>query len=434
MNYPETVNYLFSRLPMYQRIGPPAYKANLNNTIRLCALLGNPEKKIRTIHIAGTNGKGSVSHLLASVLQESGYKVGLFTSPHLKDYRERIRINGKKIPPKYILEFVNKFKEKFEPIGLSFFEWTAGLAFQYFLDKKVDIAVIETGLGGRLDSTNVIEPWLSVITNISKDHTALLGNTLWKIAAEKAGIIKPLGLTLIGERQKEVASVFVKKAKELKGVLFFAEDLVKAKRGNLVWKKNKPFRKTQARFSEPGLGAIHLTCGLAGDYQVKNIQTACAALSVLRQSFLPRIKKKSVKEGFLKVIPNTMLRGRWEVLSKNPMVITDTGHNEAGIREVFTQIGKIKKKKLRVVWGMLSDKNPDPVLKLLPTNAIYYFCKPSVPRGLEANELMKIALKKDLKGSSFSSPKKALKKAIRESRKGDLVFVGGSTFVVSDIL
>lgn len=397
---------------MFQRIGPAAYKADLSNTISICNTLGNPENNFRSIHIAGTNGKGSVSHLLASILQEAGYKTGLYTSPHLKDFRERVRVSGKMISKNFIVDFVEKNKNIFEKTEPSFFEWTVALAFEYFSEKKVDIAIIETGLGGRLDSTNVITPVCSAITNISYDHTNLLGNTLKKIAEEKAGIIKKNIPIVIGETQEEVKTVFIRKAKKKNAPLIFADRN----------KKNISDKKILA-----------FNCPLQGNYQLKNTRTVLATVDLLRKNNFS-ISEKNIRDGIKNVVKNTGLRGRWDIIRKKPLTICDTGHNEAGIKEVVSQLKKMKFRKLHFVFGTVSDKDPSGVLKLLPVNAEYYFCKAKLPRAMDAEELKILAGKNGLHGKKYSSVKTALKAAQKNAQKNDLVFVGGSTFVVAEAM
>ncbi len=428
MNYLQTLAYLYSQLPMYQRIGHAAYKADLNNTIEICRLLGNPENKFRTIHIAGTNGKGSTSHFLASVLQSAGYKTGLYTSPHLKDFRERIKINGKMISQKKVVDFVAKNKKHFEKIKPSFFEMTVGLAFDYFANEKVDIAVIETGMGGRLDSTNVITPLLSVITNIGYDHEFFLGNTLEKIAAEKAGIIKPKTQVVIGETQKETEKIFRKKAKQENAPIIFADNLFSIKNS-----------KTKGRFLELDLLKDkkillkRVQLELTGIYQQKNIKTVIAAVDCLKKSgFI--ISEQSFRSGVKNVVTKTGIKGRWQKLSSSPLAYCDTGHNIDGIKQVLKQIASVKHKKLHFVFGAVSDKKIEPVLEILPKNALYYFCRPQIPRGLSELELFDKALLFNLKGKTFPSVKTAFVAACKAAGKYDLVFAGGSTFVVAEVL
>lgn len=431
LSYPQTLDYLYSRLPMFQRIGSAAYKADLSNTITICKALGNPENKFRSIHIAGTNGKGSTSHLLAAILQKAGYKTGLYTSPHLKDFRERIRINGKMIPKKRIVDFVAKHKKVFENVEPSFFEWTVGLAFDFFAQEKVDIAVIETGLGGRLDSTNVITPELSVITNISFDHTNLLGNTLRKIAAEKAGIIKPGIPVVIGETQAAVQTVFEQKAKKEKAPIRFADDEMRITKAAYV---AGAVPAVQATVHAGDRMLFHqLRCNLPGAYQRKNILTVLSAIDVLRESGW-KITAGNIRAGFRDVIALTGLQGRWQTISRKPLVIADTGHNEAGIAEIVAQLKKQKFKHLHFVLGVVNDKDPTKVLSLLPKKATYYFCKAKLPRAMDANELAVKAGKTGLKGEAWPSVRAALQAAKKAASKNDLVFVGGSTFVVAEAI
>lgn len=406
MNYKQTIDYLFSQLPMFHRIGPAAYKANLDNITALGNILGNPQDKFRSIHIAGTNGKGSTSHLLASVLQESGYRTGLFTSPHLRDFRERIRINGRMIPEAEVVSFVEKMKNEFQTIQPSFFEMTTALAFDYFAKNKVAIAVLETGMGGRLDSTNIITPLVSVITNISSDHTQFLGDTPEKIASEKAGIIKAGVPVIIGETQKETEKVFREKAKKTGSEIFFADQLI----------KEHPYQTS-----------------LKGNYQQKNMKAVLQAIAVLQNKGF-KITGENIRHGFLKVVENTGLMGRWQKLSGSPLTICDVGHNKDGIKEVVKQLSETPHKKLHFVLGMVSDKNHDEVLALLPKDAVYYFCKPDLPRGLDAGELKAKAADSGLKGEKYPSVKDAFQAAKKTADNDDLVFVGGSTFVVAEVV
>lgn len=416
---------------MFHRVGPAAYKPNLSNTIAICKALGNPENKFRSVHIAGTNGKGSTSHLLAAVLQEAGYKTGLYTSPHLKDFRERIRINGKMIARKHVVDFVAGHKKLFEKVQPSFFEWTVGLAFDHFAKAKVDIAVIETGLGGRLDSTNVITPLVSVITNISYDHTNLLGKTLKKIAAEKAGIIKKEIPVVIGETQNEVKPVFEAKAKKEKAPFRFADEEFQLS----GFQQTKTIPPHLIGTVKAGKNTLfkNFKCGLPGNYQQKNIKTVLATIDVLRESGFD-IPDRAIRKGFEKVTALTGLQGRWQVISGNPLTICDTGHNEDGIKEVVAQLKKTPHKRLHIVFGVVNDKDPAKVLSLLPKNALYYFCRANLPRSMDAAELALKAGKAGLKGNTYPTVKKALKAAQDAALRGDLVFVGGSTFVVAEVI
>lgn len=430
MNYKQTLDYLYEQLPMFHRIGAAAYKADLSNTIKLMELLNHPHHNYKTIHIAGTNGKGSSSHMLASVLQHAGYKVGLYTSPHLKDFRERIRVNGKMISKKYVSRFVDSYKADCDKIQLSFFEWTVGLAFDYFRFQKVDVAIIETGLGGRLDSTNVITPLLSIITNIGFDHMNLLGNTLPKIATEKAGVIKNHVPIVIGESSTKTDNVFIKKAKAEKSKIFYAANEYKA-----VVKKN--FKTADAFLTldiiKNGVTEYKkLKLDLTGSYQLKNVVTIIMSIELLQKHF--SISKKAIYSGLKSVKATTGLMGRWQVLKRKPLVICDTGHNEDGIIEVLKNINLTKYNILHFVLGMVNDKDIVTILKLLPKNATYYFCKANIPRGLDAQLLKDAAAKQGLHGEKFKSVSLALKSAVKQAAMNDLVFVGGSTFTVAEVV
>ena len=413
---------------MFTRIGAAALKKDLYNTIEMCKALDNPQHKFKTIHVAGTNGKGSTSHMLAAILQKAGYKTGLYTSPHLKDFRERIRINGKMVPKSFVTKFVKNQKETIEQIEPSFFEATVAMAFKYFEEQKVDIAVIEVGLGGRLDSTNIITPELSIITNISLDHTNILGDTLAQIAFEKAGIIKLNVPIVIGEKHPETIGVFTAKAKAEKSPLYFAEDELSikksAKKGlglSLTIDKNN-----QNLFS-------NLLLDLSGSYQQKNILTVIQSVIQLRESGFV-ITDDALYGGLKNVKKITGLQGRWQTLSKNPLIICDTGHNKAGITEVIKNIESVNYQNLHMVIGMVKDKDIDGVLALLPKNATYYFCHPTLERALPANELATQAAKFKLKGETFQNVETALSRAKGRANPKDLIFVGGSTFVVAEIL
>lgn len=429
MTYKETLDYLFAQLPMFHRIGAAAYKANLDNTYALMDVLKQPQTKFKTIHVAGTNGKGSTSHMMAAVLQEAGYKVGLYTSPHLKDFRERIRINGKMIPQQKVVYFVNQHQKHFDKIKPSFFEWTVGLAFDYFAEKKVDIAIIEVGLGGRLDSTNIITPELSIITNISFDHTNLLGNTLELIAGEKAGIIKKDIPCLISERAIVTEEVFINKAKKEETLLFFTEDLVKVKAVKQTFKKGKLNLVYKVSSSKK-----EMLCDLPGTYQTKNIATIYAACAILNSFSDFKIGLTKIEKALTKVTETTGLKGRWQVLNNKPLVIADTGHNEAGIKEVLKNIKLTPYKNLHIVLGIVNDKDVNTMLSLLPKKAIYYFCKASIPRALNEKELQLLAAKHKLIGTIFKTVSKALATAKKTAHKDDLIFVGGSTFTVAEVV
>jgi dihydrofolate synthase / folylpolyglutamate synthase len=431
MTYKETLTYLYSRLPMYQKIGAAAYKPDLGNTIALCDLLGNPQDSFRSVHVAGTNGKGSVSHMLASVLQESGLKTGLYTSPHLKDFRERIRVNGVMIPKRSVTRFLDKYRDGFEALGLSFFEMTVGLAFDHFRREKVDLAVVEVGMGGRLDSTNIITPLLSVITNISYDHMQFLGDTLEKIAGEKAGIIKPGIPVIIGETQPETKDVFRRKAAEAGAEILFADAVYRAE---LSGKKEKVIQNARFRvFREDAILVRSLECPLPGRYQEKNIPTVIASVEKLKEQGVP-ISETNLRGGIRNVIKNTGLSGRWQILRNSPRVICDTGHNEAGIRYVLEQLRSIPAKKLHIVLGFVNDKEIGKLLAMFPGNAVYYFCKADIPRGLDAELLRQQAAEHGLIGHSFATVKKALNAALKAASPEDVIFVGGSTFVVAEVI
>jgi dihydrofolate synthase/folylpolyglutamate synthase len=404
MTYKESINWLFNQLPVFQNIGAAAYKEDLNNTILLTKHLNHPERNFKTIHVAGTNGKGSTSSMIASVFMEAGYKVGLYTSPHLKDFRERITINGKKISKNYVHQFVLEHKQFFETTELSFFEMTVGLAFQYFSDKKVDIAIIEVGMGGRLDATNIITPLLSVITNIGKDHTAFLGDTLEKIAFEKAGIIKQNIPVVIGEYTIQTKPVFTEAASKNKSEIYFAQDI------------NHP----------------DYPCGLLGDYQIKNKKTVIEVFRNLKSNF--NISEENIKNGIANVVLNTHLQGRWQILQENPKVICDTAHNAHGLEMVIQQLKKETYNQLHIVLGVVNDKDLDAILPLFPKNANYYFCKPKNERGLNAKTLQDKAKSFQLFGNTYASISKAYKAALEKSSDKDLIFIGGSNFVVSEII
>ena len=428
MTYPQTLDYLFSRLPMFQRIGAAAYKANLDNTFAICKALGHPEKKIKCVHVAGTNGKGSSSHMLAAVLQQAGYKTGLYTSPHLIDFRERIKINGKQIPKTDVVKFVEDYKNTFYSIEPSFFEWTVGLAFHYFAAQEVDIAIIEVGLGGRLDSTNVIKPECCLITNIGFDHINLLGNTLPLIAAEKAGIIKEKIPVIISQTQIEVLSVFNTKAQSLKAPISFADKQYKVISNSIqdnllcIELHEKVKNKTQL-----------YKLDISGLYQIKNLQGVLSCLEILKKKgFI--IEDDAILKALQNVKKLTGLMGRWQTLSENPLIIADTGHNEDGIKEVLKNLERYTYKKLHIVFGVVNDKDVTSILNLLPKTATYYFCKANIPRALPEKELFDLAKQHDLKGKKFPTVSEALTEAKKQAKPTDLIFIGGSTFTVADAL
>ncbi|RXG14036.1 dihydrofolate synthase/folylpolyglutamate synthase [Leeuwenhoekiella aestuarii] len=407
MTYQQTLHWMFERLPMFQRQGASAFKKNLDNIILLCDRLGNPQMAYKTIHVGGTNGKGSTSHMLASVLQEQGYKTGLHTSPHLKDFRERIRIDGQLAYESFVVQFIEQHKAFIAQNQLSFFELTVGMAFQYFKEQKVDIAVIEVGLGGRLDSTNIITPILSVITNIGLDHTAILGDTLEEIALEKAGIIKANIPVVIGERQHQTTCVFDAKAKGVEAKISYASD-----------------------FDYP-----ELESELKGSYQHKNKKTVQRAVEVLNENTALSISKEALIKGVEKVITNTGLLGRWQVIQESsPKIVCDTGHNKEGLAYVMNQLAEERYKELHIVLGVVSDKDLNSVLPLFPKHAIYYFSKPDVPRGLNSDELQQKAAAFNLKGKKFKKISEAFEAAKKAANAEDLIFIGGSTFVVAEII
>ena len=431
MTYQQTLDYLYAQLPMYHRVGGQAYKADLNNTIALCGLLGNPQYSFKSIHIAGTNGKGSVSHLLASILQSAGFRTGLYTSPHLKDFRERIRVNGKMIYKSYVTSFIEQYRAQFEPIRPSFFELTVGMAFDYFREQQVEVAVVEVGLGGRLDSTNIITPLLSVITNVSFDHIQFLGDSLKKIAAEKAGIIKPGVPVVIGETQEDIKPVFLQRAIACKSEIHFADQHFHVDKFDLYGKHGSKRAMDVLRDGMPFMS--HLISPLAGLYQRKNITTtigACEQLNIQGFGLSPSI----IRTGIQNVIKNTGLAGRWQILSRKPLTICDTGHNEGGLREVLSQISSMPQHHLHFVFGVVNDKHLDPIFSMLPRDATYYFCKPDIPRGLDAANLQQQANDAGLYGLCYPSVKAALCAARLASGENDLIFIGGSTFVVAEVV
>lgn len=428
MNYNETLNWMFNKLPMYQRIGASAYKADLNTTIEIINYLDNPQHSFKSIHIAGTNGKGSTSHSLASVFQEAGYKTGLYTSPHLRDFRERIRINGEMIPENEVVEFIEKHKNKLEELELSFFEMTVAMAFDYFRKEKVDIAIIEVGMGGRLDSTNVINPELCVITNISLDHVKFLGENEEQIAVEKAGIIKPETAVVIGETQEGSKNVFIETAKEKNSPIFFADKIMECRKDDTYSIEYQKFDI----YKNNDLYLKDLKYPLLGNYQKKNLATVICALDILKDSF--KIEETHIVNGLANVVKNTSLMGRWQVINRNPLAIADTGHNVAGINEVNRQLAETKYNKLHFVLSVVNDKDIDGILQLLPKEAEYYFCKADIPRGLSADILAEKAINCGLQGKVYESVRQAYSTALGNAQEGDLVFVGGSNFTVAEVV
>lgn len=396
---------MFSQLPMYQNKGKSAYKSDLSNTIKLAEYLKHPETKFKSIHVAGTNGKGSTSHMIASVLQEAGYKVGLYTSPHLKDYRERIKINGKCISKQFVIQFIRRNKTFFEDNQLSFFEMTVGMAFDYFSKKEVDVAIIEVGLGGRLDSTNIITPEVSVITNIGFDHTQFLGDTIQKIAKEKGGIIKSEIPVVIGQTQKETTPIFDALAHKHSSPIYYADQLI----------------------------SVEFESDLKGSYQKHNIKTAIQALKLIDEKGFST-SDAQLKKGLTNVVHNTGLLGRWQILQNDPKVICDTAHNKEGLSYTLEQLDKEEYNQLHIVLGFVNDKQIDSLIEMFPERATYYFCKPNILRGLNAEVLKSKFEDKNRLGIAYKSVSEALKKAIENASSQDLIYAGGSTFVVAEII
>ena len=421
-NYQQTLEYLYANLPIFQRVGAVAYKKDLTNTIQLCEVLGNPQLKFKSVHMAGTNGKGSTSHMLASVLQASGYKTGLYTSPHLKDFTERIKINGQEIGKEFVVGFANRIRPSIELIKPSFFEITVAMAFDYFAQQQVDVAVIEVGLGGRLDSTNVISPVVSVITNIDYDHKDLLGDTLEQIAAEKAGIIKHSVPVVVSERQPEVENVFIEMAAKVESFIHFAQDKYSVQQSD----------NALHIFRNDKLYINKLSLPLKGIYQIKNLVGVLKTVDILMDNgFL--ITKESLIRGLEKTVDQTGLKGRWQQLGEKPLMVCDTGHNAAGVREVMRQIDLQKFDKLHIVWGMVKDKEADEILALLPKRARYYFCQAAIPRALDAHLLKQKAEHFGLYGQVTQDVNQAIVKAKQTAGSDDFIFIGGSTFVVAEI-
>jgi dihydrofolate synthase/folylpolyglutamate synthase len=428
MNYQETLDYLYQRLPMFTRVGASAFKKDLHNTIELCEQLGNPQHKFKSIHIAGTNGKGSTSHMLAAIFQQAGYKTGLYTSPHLLDFRERIRINGEMVPTAFVTTFVEQMRPSIEHLEPSFFELTVAMAFQYFALEQVDIAIIEVGLGGRLDSTNIITPELSVITNISYDHMHILGNTLPEIASEKAGIIKEGVPVVISETQSEISSVFIDKAASLHAPIHFADQ---------EW----IIQETDFAAGQLSLGLQHhhngdmktIRTDLTGQYQMKNILGVLSAVRILQHAGW-ELPEQTVLTALLHVKKLTGLRGRWEVISHDPLTIFDVGHNEAGITEVVQQLQHMVYRHLHIVTGFVKDKEVAKVLPLFPPAATYYFCKAQIPRAMDEKELAGMAHQHGLRGHDYPSVQQAYQAARQQAHAEDLILVCGSFFIVAEVM
>ena len=445
MTYQQILDYLYQQLPMFHRVGAAAFKKNLTNTLALCDILGNPQNTFPTIHIAGTNGKGSTAHMISAILQAAGYKTGLYISPHYKDFRERIKVNGDYIPKKYVKQFVENNKIYFEKIKPSFFEMTVAMAFDYFHQvenenteegKGVDIAVIEVGLGGRFDSTNVITPLVSVITNISLDHTDMLGDTLQLIAFEKAGIIKPNVPVVIGEEQLETTPVFVEKANSGNAPIYFASQNVDIQAVKDVSPDfeystfNVVLKNSFSNFKK----LDHLKVNLSGDYQEKNVATVIETINILNRFTDFKINENQLREGLAHIKPLTNFIGRWQVIGQNPTILCDSGPNEGGLTYVTYQLKQLTFNHLHIVIGFVRDKDLSKVLKLLPQNATYYFAKADIPRGLDAQILRGMAVEHGLVGKAYSSVRKALTSAKRRAKEDDLIYVGGSIFVVAEVL
>ena len=435
MTYQQTIDYLYQQLPMFTRVGQSAFKKDLTNTIALCAALGNPQTKFPTIHVAGTNGKGSTAHLLAAFLQSLGLKTGLYVSPHYRDFRERIKINGEYVSKKYVKQFVAQNSPLFEQIQPSFFEMTVAMAFDYFATEGVDIAVIEVGLGGRLDSTNIISPLVSVITNISFDHTDMLGNTLPLIAYEKAGIIKQHTPVIIGEEQEETTPVFLKKAEECDAPIYFASQNfdIQAVEQNVNF---TIFDIKQAKKN----ASTRLKVNLNGDYQAKNVATVLQTINVLKS--LPFFVKyteggiweNAIQKGFEHLKTLTNFIGRWQIINENPTVLCDSAHNEGGLSLAMKQLKSLTFNHLHIVLGMVKDKDISKMLSLMPTDATYYFCKANIPRGMDSEVLKELASAFGLIGKAYPSVKHALSAAKRRAKTNELIYVGGSTFVVAEVI
>ncbi len=428
MNYAATIDYLFTHLPMYQRVGAAAYKKDLTNTLKLLEVIGNPHKNISCIHVAGTNGKGSVSNMLASILQEAGYSTGLYTSPHLEDFRERIRVNGHLCEEDFVVSFTENIKPHIATIQPSFFEITVAMAFAYFAHKEVDIAVIEVGLGGRLDSTNVITPVVSVITNISFDHMHMLGNTLTAIATEKAGIIKLHVPVVIGEMVAETQAVFEQMADAQQATLFPAEENVSVE----ILANSVSHLELHVTYMGQ-LAYPALVCGLTGAYQVKNVRTVIQAVEVMRLQGI-ELQEEAIYEGIRNVQQNTGFAGRWQILQQEPLVVADCAHNAAGLALLFEQVAQVTYNRLHIVTGAVNDKDIDAAIALLPETARYYFCRPDIPRGLEAQAFQAKAAGMNRIGEAYPNVADALTNAIRNAQQNDLVLICGSIFVVAEAL
>ncbi|MFD1187304.1 bifunctional folylpolyglutamate synthase/dihydrofolate synthase [Pontibacter rugosus] len=427
MTYQDCLDYLYQQLPMYQRIGNAAFKKSLDNIVALCEAMGQPQHQFKSIHVAGTNGKGSSSHMLAAVLQESGYKTGLYTSPHLKSFTERVRINGQELPQDYLVQFVEQYKPLFERVKPSFFEMTVALAFKYFAEEQVDIAVIEVGLGGRLDSTNIITPVASLITNISLDHQSMLGDTITAIAAEKAGIIKPSVPAVISMKQLEAQEVFETKAEEMQAPLLFADDQFRVD----VTSSNLQRQVFQVYYKEQ-VFLQGLELDLAGSYQKYNLPGVLQVLKLMHELGYA-ISDKAVRTGLANVKALTGLKGRWQVLQQEPLMLCDTGHNEDGVKQIVKGLEQLQTKQVHIVFGAVNDKDVSTILALLPKHYTYYFCEAAIPRALPVSELLLKAQHIGLNGTAYTTVAEAIAAAKANATPDEVIFVGGSTFVVAEI-
>ena len=425
--YQQTLDFLFSQLPMFQRIGPAAFKKDLSNIRALCAALGQPQERFPSIHVAGTNGKGSTTHMLGAALQAAGYKVGLYTSPHYRDFRERIKVNGRYVSRRYVIDFVRQYQHLFNEVQPSFFEITVAMAFDYFAREGVDVAVIEVGLGGRLDSTNIIRPMLSVVTNISFDHMDFLGDTLPLIAAEKAGIIKEGAPVVIGETHPETAPVFLETARAKGAPIIFADQHYRAERRSVSVQFS-----TYNIFREDRLYLEGLQLNAHGPYQGLNLQTVLQALEWLPSDW--EVTPPVLREGLSNLRRLTRLLGRWQVLKENPTILCDSAHNEAGMELAMAELAQMSFNKLHIVMGTVSDKNPEKLLRHMPVDAAYYFARPAIPRGMDAQQLREQAKEMGLMGRAYTSVRNALKAARRQAGPDDLIYVGGSIFVVAEVV
>ncbi|MBJ6117917.1 bifunctional folylpolyglutamate synthase/dihydrofolate synthase [Pontibacter sp. BT310] len=427
MTYQEVLDYLYQQLPMFQRIGNAAFKKSLDNIITLCDALGNPQHNYKTVHVAGTNGKGSSSHMLAAVLQEAGYKTGLYTSPHLKSFTERVRVNGAELSQQYLIDFVANYKSLFEEVQPSFFEMTVALAFKYFADENVDVAVIEVGLGGRLDSTNIITPEASLITNIGFDHQNLLGNTLQEIAGEKAGIIKPCVPATISLKQPDIENVFREKAAAVNAPLYFATDNY-----SVVLKSHTLEQQVFDVYKQGELYLPELKLDLTGIYQRYNLSGVLQTIALLTERGFT-ITEEAIRNGLANTKQLTGLKGRWQVLNYSPLTICDTGHNADGINQILTQLHSLQPKQVHFVFGAVNDKDVTTILVMLPKNYSYYFCQATIPRALPVAELQQKADLVGLKGKSYPTVAEAIKAAKENAATDEVIFIGGSTFVVAEI-